>query len=109
MNLGPELFFGGTLCEIKTVQAALDQGVGYVVVVGLSTLFALGMFAHQPAHGSNIVADADDSKGMILVTFILRRYNSELQTSEMFDTAGRTVKSGLVGSAVVLYAPSLEI
>lgn len=39
--------------------------------------------------------------GMILVTFILRRYNSELQTSEMFTTAGRTVKSGLVGSAVL--------
>lgn len=39
--------------------------------------------------------------GMILVTFILRRYNSELQTSEHFNTAGRTVKSGLVGSAVV--------
>ncbi len=38
---------------------------------------------------------------MILVTFILRRYNKELQTSEMFNTAGRTVKSGLVGSAVV--------
>lgn len=40
-------------------------------------------------------------QGMILVTFILRRYNRELQTSEMFTTAGRTVKSGLVGSAVV--------
>lgn len=39
--------------------------------------------------------------GMILITFTLRRYNSELQTSEMFTTAGRTVKSGLVGSAVV--------
>src|SRR3954471_3462899 len=38
---------------------------------------------------------------MILVTFILRRYNSEVQTSEMFNTAGRTVKSGLVASAVV--------
>lgn len=38
---------------------------------------------------------------MILVTFILKRYNRELQTSEMFNTAGRTVKSGLVGSAVV--------
>lgn len=35
------------------------------------------------------------------MTYILRRYNSELQTSEMFNTAGRTVKSGLVGSAVV--------
>jgi len=30
-----------------------------------------------------------------------RRYNYELQTSEMFSTAGRTVKSGLVASAVV--------
>lgn len=40
-------------------------------------------------------------QGMILITFTLRRYNSELQTSEMFTTAGRTVKSGLVGSAVV--------
>ncbi|KAM7200653.1 Sodium:solute symporter family domain containing protein [Naviculisporaceae sp. PSN 640] len=38
---------------------------------------------------------------MIGVTFILKRYNRELQTSEMFNTAGRTVKSGLVGSAVV--------
>jgi len=31
----------------------------------------------------------------------LYRYNYELQTSEMFSTAGRTVKSGLVASAVV--------
>ena len=38
---------------------------------------------------------------MILITFIMRRYNSELQTSEMFTTAGRTVKTGLVASAVV--------
>ncbi|KAK5000873.1 urea active transporter [Elasticomyces elasticus] len=38
---------------------------------------------------------------MILTTFVLRRYNNELQTSEMFSTAGRTVKSGLVASAVV--------
>lgn len=29
------------------------------------------------------------------------RYNNESQTSEMFNTAGRTVKSGLVASAVV--------
>jgi len=44
---------------------------------------------------------ANGSTGMILVTFILRRYNREVQTSEMFNTAGRTVKSGLVASAVV--------
>ncbi|KAI2465437.1 Na+/solute symporter [Annulohypoxylon bovei var. microspora] len=63
-----------------TVGAPLGQGVGYGIVLGLGFGFALGM---------------------ILVTFILKRYNSELQTSEMFTTAGRTVKSGLVGSAVV--------
>jgi len=38
---------------------------------------------------------------MMLTTFVLRRYNNELQTSEVFSTAGRTVKSGLVSSAVV--------
>ncbi|KAI1478293.1 Na+/solute symporter [Daldinia eschscholtzii] len=64
----------------ETVGAPLDEGVGYGIVLGLGFGFALGM---------------------ILVTFILKRYNSELQTSEMFTTAGRTVKSGLVGSAVV--------
>ena len=34
-------------------------------------------------------------------TYVLKRYKREVQTSEMFTTAGRTVKSGLVGSAVV--------
>ncbi|KAK2074938.1 hypothetical protein P8C59_009108 [Phyllachora maydis] len=62
------------------IAPALGQAAGYGVVVGLGIAFAVGM---------------------ILVTFILRRYNAELQTSEMFNTAGRTVKSGLVGSAVV--------
>ncbi|KAL2192766.1 Sodium:solute symporter family-domain-containing protein [Corynascus similis CBS 632.67] len=61
-------------------NAALGQGVGYGIVLGLGGAFALGM---------------------ILVTYILRRYNREVQTSEMFNTAGRTVKSGLVASAVV--------
>ena len=32
---------------------------------------------------------------------MLKRYNNEVQTSEMFSTAGRTVKTGLVASAVV--------
>ena len=38
---------------------------------------------------------------MMLTTYVLKRYNNELQTSEAFSTAGRTVKSGLVSSAVV--------
>ena len=58
----------------------LSKATGYGVVVGLGFLFAFGM---------------------MLTTFVLRRYNNELQTSEVFSTAGRTVKSGLVSSAVV--------
>ncbi|KAL8735039.1 MAG: hypothetical protein Q9181_002977 [Wetmoreana brouardii] len=58
----------------------LSQAVGYGVVIGLGLLFALGM---------------------ILTTWVLKRYQNEVQTSEMFSTAGRTVKSGLVASAVV--------
>lgn len=58
----------------------LSQAWGYGVVLGIGALFALGM---------------------IVTTWALKRYNRELQTSEMFSTAGRTVKSGLVASAVV--------
>lgn len=58
----------------------LSQAVGYGVILGLGALFALGM---------------------ILTTWMLKRYNNEVQTSEMFNTAGRTVKTGLIASAVV--------
>ena len=58
----------------------LSSSVGYGVVLGLGFAFAFGM---------------------MLTTYVLKRYNSEVQTSEMFSTAGRTVKSGLVASAVV--------
>lgn len=58
----------------------LSQAVGYVVVIGLGFLFAMGM---------------------IITTYVLKRYQNEVQTSEMFSTAGRSVKSGLVASAVV--------
>jgi Na+/proline symporter len=37
---------------------------------------------------------------MIIITWSLKRYNYELQTSEMFTTAGRTLKSGLVATSV---------
>ncbi|KAL0264346.1 urea active transporter [Diplodia seriata] len=65
---------------ITTGAPPLSQAVGYGVIIGLGFAFAFGM---------------------ILTTFVLKRYNYELQTSEMFSTAGRTVKSGLVASAVV--------
>jgi Na+/proline symporter len=35
------------------------------------------------------------------LTHILKRFNNEVQTSEMFSTAGRSMKSGLVAAAVV--------
>ena len=57
----------------------LSQSFGYGIVLGLGFAFAAGM---------------------ILTTWILKRYQNEVQTSEMFSTAGRTVKSGLVASAV---------
>ncbi|KAI5198836.1 hypothetical protein AUEXF2481DRAFT_62688 [Aureobasidium subglaciale EXF-2481] len=60
--------------------AVLSQGAGYGVVLGVGFLFALGM---------------------MFTTYVLRRYNNELQTSEVFSTAGRSVKSGLVAAAVV--------
>ncbi|VUC29471.1 unnamed protein product [Clonostachys rosea] len=71
---------GGGGPSSGTVEPPLSQAYGYGIVVGLGFLFALGM---------------------ILTTWILKRYNNEKQTSEMFNTAGRTVKSGLVASAVV--------
>ncbi|KAL1988001.1 hypothetical protein VTN96DRAFT_1525 [Rasamsonia emersonii] len=58
----------------------LSQSFGYGIVVGLGFAFALLM---------------------IFITWALKRYQHEVQTSEMFSTAGRTVKSGLVASAVV--------
>jgi urea-proton symporter len=41
-----------------------------------------------------------DSRNSADNMFVIR-YQHEVQTSEMFSTAGRTVKSGLVASAVV--------
>ncbi|KAF2668464.1 urea active transporter [Microthyrium microscopicum] len=62
------------------ITPPLSTATGYGVIIGVGFLFAFGM---------------------ILTTFVLKRYNYELQTSEMFSTAGRTVKSGLVSAAVV--------
>ncbi|KAF2258220.1 Na+/solute symporter [Lojkania enalia] len=64
----------------STSDKPLGQAWGYGILLGLGFLFALLM---------------------IFTTWMLKRYNNELQTSEMFSTAGRTVKSGLVAAAVV--------
>ncbi|KAJ5656948.1 hypothetical protein N7507_008898 [Penicillium longicatenatum] len=60
--------------------APLSQGFGYGIILGLGFAFALLM---------------------IFITWALKRYQNEVQTSEMFSTAGRSVKSGLVAAAVV--------
>ncbi|EJP68324.1 hypothetical protein MY5147_003282 [Beauveria neobassiana] len=64
----------------QTVPPALSQGYGYGIILGVGFAFAIFM---------------------ITLTHILKRYNNEVVTSEMFTTAGRTMKSGLVASAVV--------
>jgi Na+/proline symporter len=65
---------------MAAVAPPLSTAWGYGIILGIGSLFALGM---------------------IVTTWTLKRYNNELQTSEAFSTAGRTVKSGLVASAVV--------
>ncbi|KAK9458739.1 uncharacterized protein V1516DRAFT_697433 [Lipomyces oligophaga] len=62
------------------IDPPLPQGAGYGVVVGLGFAFAAGM---------------------ILTTYLLKRYQNENITSEEFSTAGRSVKTGLIASAVV--------
>ena len=58
----------------------LSQGAGYGIIVGFGALFAIGMW---------------------LVTLLLARFHNEVQGSEMFMTAKRSVGTGLVASAVV--------
>lgn len=65
---------------VEQYHAPLSQGFGYGILIGLGGAFALGMIG---------------------TTWALKRYQNEIQTSEMFSTAGRTVKTGLVASAVV--------
>lgn len=64
----------------SAAYVALPQGAGYAVVVGLGAVFA---------------------GGMVLTTFCLKRYNKEIMTAEEFATAGRSVKTFLLSSAVV--------
>ncbi|CAB5362194.1 unnamed protein product [Rhizophagus irregularis] len=58
----------------------LEQGVGWGIVLGFGAFFAIVMS---------------------LLTLAQKRYLQEHQTSEMFMTAHRSVKTGLVASAVV--------
>lgn len=62
------------------MESPLSQGVGYGVILGVGFAFAIGM---------------------VLVTFFLGRYEKQMMTSEEFATAGRSVRSGLIASAVI--------
>ncbi|CAA22629.1 Urea transporter [Schizosaccharomyces pombe] len=62
------------------VQPELTQSVGYGIVVGLGLGFAALM---------------------IFVSWSLKKFNNENQTSEHFNTASHSVRTGLVASAVV--------
>eukprot|EP00250_Pteridium_aquilinum_P010974 c19756_g1_i1 orf=325-2298(+) len=65
-------FFGG--------KALLSQGVGYSIVLGFGALFA------------------------VLTSFLVwleRRYVGAKHTSEWFNTAGRSIKTGLIASVIV--------
>lgn len=62
------------------MSAPLSQGYGYGIVVGLGLAF---------------------SGVMIFLTWALKRYQMEVVTSEEFNTAGRSVKKGLIATAVV--------
>lgn len=68
------------MADVSKIGPPLGQAAGYGIVIGLGFAFALGMIA---------------------TTWALKRYHNEVQTSEAFSTAGRTIKSGLISSAVV--------
>mmetsp|Transcript_16670 Transcript_16670/g.27575 ORF Transcript_16670/g.27575 Transcript_16670/m.27575 type:complete len:689 (+) Transcript_16670:141-2207(+) len=65
---------------MAVLLAILSQGVGYGVVLGFGAFFSVFMS---------------------LLTFVERKYLGEKRTSESFNTAGRTIKTGLTASAIV--------
>ncbi|KAI0727414.1 Sodium:solute symporter family-domain-containing protein [Fomitopsis betulina] len=63
-----------------SITPPLSQGVGYGIICGVGALFAIGMW---------------------WVSKMLGTFQNEVQGSEMFMTAKRSVNTGLVASAVV--------
>ncbi|KAF5615599.1 Na+ solute symporter [Fusarium tjaetaba] len=62
------------------IDPPFSQGVGYALILGIGSLFTIGMS---------------------IVSWGLSRFFAERQTSEMFMTGKRSVKTGLTASAVV--------
>lgn len=69
---GEKEFFGG--------EAALSQGVGYAVVLGFGGFFSLFT---------------------TLIVWLDQRYGGTKMTSEHFNCAGRSIKTGLTASVIV--------
>lgn len=92
---------------VVTHHTPLSQGFGYGIVLGLGFAFAVGMIGTTWAlkrYAGAIPSDIQALAGKKHQTnggLWRCRYQNEVQTSEMFSTAGRTVKTGLVASAVV--------
>jgi hypothetical protein len=80
------------------VETPLGQGAGYGVVLGLGFAFAIGMIGTTFALKRFVL---EHYAGLYHLKLTVIRYQNEVQTSEMFSTAGRTVKTGLVAAAVV--------
>ncbi|GMF51591.1 unnamed protein product [[Candida] boidinii] len=56
------------------------QSVGYGIIIGVGAAFAIGMMG---------------------LSWLLSKYMNEVQDSEMLSTAKRSIKTGLIASAVV--------
>lgn len=74
------VFAAGAISEGFAVGEALPEWVGYAIVVGLGMIFALIITVEVK---------------------IEEKYLGLSQTSEMFNTAGRTIKTGLTAAAIV--------
>ena len=74
------VFAAGAISEGFAVGEALPEWIGYAIVVGLGMVFAVIISAEVK---------------------IEEKYLGLTQTSEMFNTAGRTIKTGLTAAAIV--------
>lgn len=68
------------MSEIALDTKFFPQSVGWGIIIGVGAAFAIGM---------------------ITLSWVLAKYNNEIQDSEMLSTAKRSIKTGLVASAVV--------
>ena len=76
----PQAFAAGAISEGFAIGEALPEWIGWAIVVGLGMVFA------------------------VIITIevkIEEKYLGLNQTSEMFNTAGRTIKTGLTAAAIV--------